>query len=188
MPAHLAAAAGDYGAPMRADDDAALVRAARDGSRSAAAELFTRHWPSARRAALAITGSHASADDVAQDAFVRAFARIDAFDTARPFAPWLHRIVVNRALDHLRAERRVVPLDVVARELAAPPPPEAPDAALAAALARLSPERRVVVVLRHLLDHTPPEIAGILGVPVGTVNSRLGRALADLRRLLEEDR
>jgi RNA polymerase sigma-70 factor (ECF subfamily) len=165
--------------------DAALVRRAQRGSREAGAALFARHWEAARRAALAITGRPATADDVAQAAFVRAFAALDRFDADRPFAPWLHRIVVNGALDHLRAERRLVPM-------ADPPEPAAPegpggaaDAEALAALARLSPERRAVVVLRHLLDYRPPEIAEVLGLPLGTVNSRLARALVDLRRLLE---
>jgi RNA polymerase sigma-70 factor, ECF subfamily len=166
------------------DPDAGLVRRAQRGSRDAAATLFARHWPRAWRAALAVTGRHAMADDVAQDAFERAFARLETFDAARPFAPWLHRIVVNRALDVLRQERRLV--------LAGDPPEGgsawdgsgAADPEALTALAALPPERRAVVVLRHLLDYTPPEIAEMLDLPVGTVNSRLGRALADLRERL----
>jgi len=168
--------------------DARLVRRAQRGSREAAAALFARHWPAARRAALAVTGSDAAADDVAQDAFERAFAHLGSFDPRRPFAPWLHRIVVNRALDLLRAERRLVGLDAVGEEPAAPDPwDEAEDSAALRALATLDPDRRAVVVLRHLLDYRPPEIAEMLGVPVGTVNSRLGRALAELRGRLEAD-
>jgi RNA polymerase sigma-70 factor (ECF subfamily) len=97
----------------RGPGDARLVRRAQRGSRDAAAALFARHWPAARSAALAVTGSPASADDVAQDAFERAFARLATFDARRPFAPWLHRIVVNRVLDLLRRERRLVGLDAV---------------------------------------------------------------------------
>lgn len=176
-------------AALGGPSDARLVRRARRGSHEAAAALFARHWAPARRAALAVTGRPALADDIAQDAFERAFARLDGFDPSRPFAPWLHRIVVNRAIDVLRQERRLVGLE------------EAPDALMAAwdadgsddsaaltALAGLSPERRAVVVLRHLLDYRPPEIAEMLGVPVGTVNSRLGRALAELRHRLGEGR
>ena len=164
--------------------DAALVRRIQRGSREAAAELFARHWPAARRAALAITASEASADDVAQDAFERAFAHIDQFDRQRPFAPWLHRIVVNRAIDHLRAERRLVSLgDASLEDLSSP---DSLDGPVLAALARLSPDRRAVVVLRHLLDYRPPEIAAMLELPLGTVNSRLGRALADLREMIGE--
>jgi RNA polymerase sigma-70 factor (ECF subfamily) len=167
--------------------EAGLVRRAQGGSRDAAARLFAMHWPRAWRAALAVTGRHAMADDVAQDAFERAFTRLGTFDASRPFAPWLHRIVVNRALDVLAQERRLVPVG---------DPPEAgaggedgaEDAEALAALAALSDEWRAVVVLRHLLDYRPPEIAEMLDLPVGTVNSRLGRAMAELRERLGQAR
>lgn len=158
------------------------MRRAQDGSRDAAATLFARHWARARRAALAVTGSDAAADDVAQDAFERAFAGLSRFDASRPFGPWLHRIVVNRAIDLARRDRRLVRLDHAPPEaLAAWEADASGDPAVLEALAALSPERRAVIVLRHLLDYRPPEIAEILGVPVGTVNSRLGRALDEMR-------
>jgi RNA polymerase sigma-70 factor (ECF subfamily) len=165
-------------------DDRDLVRRARAGSRDAAGELFRRHWPGAWRAAFAVTGRRAAADDVAQDAFERAFAALGRFDDGRAFAPWLHRIVVNRALDLVRAERRLVGLEAAGELAAAADDAPGGDPAALAALAGLSPERRAVMVLRHLLGYAPPEIAEVLGVPVGTVHSRLARALADLRREL----
>ena len=123
------------------------------------------------------------ADDIAQDAFERAFAALSRFDRARPFAPWLHRIVVNRSLDLLRSERRLVGLDSVA-EMTAPDlrASAAGDRALLETVATLSPQRRVVVVLRYGLGYSPQEIAGILDLPAGTVHSRLARALEDLRQ------
>ena len=173
----------------RVAGDTVLVRRIQRGSSEAAAELFARHWPTARKAALAITASEASADDVAQDAFERAFARIDQFDRQRPFAPWLHRIVVNRAIDHLRAERRLVSLgDASLEDLSSSDAPDALDGPVLGALARLSPERRAVVVLRHLLGYTPGEIARMLELPRGTVNSRLRRGLDCLARELGEER
>src|SRR5690349_960995 len=93
---------------MRAPTDGELVVRARTGSRDAAAELFSRHWPGAWRMARAVTGRRDMADDVAQDAFERAFAALSRFDERRPFRPWLHRIVVNRSLDLLRSERRLI--------------------------------------------------------------------------------
>src|SRR5436190_19471771 len=99
---------------MRMRSDARLVELARHGSRDAAGELFTRHWRAAWRAAYVITGRREMADDVAQDAFERAFAALSRFDESRPFGAWLHRIVVNRALDLMRRERRLVGLDQVA--------------------------------------------------------------------------
>jgi RNA polymerase sigma-70 factor (ECF subfamily) len=169
--------------------DAALVAAARAGSREAASELFARHWTGVWRAALAITGRAAMAEDVAQDAFERAFAALGRFDLRRPFAPWLHRIAVNRALDVVRRERRLVALDAVDEGTAglAGAAGEGSDGELLRGLAALSAERRAAIVLRYGLGYAPTEIAAILGLPVGTVHSRLARALAQLRLELGVD-
>jgi len=166
-------------------DEPGLIAAARRGDAAACRTLVERHWAGAWRAALAITARSALADDVAQDAFERAFAALGRFDASRPFAPWLHRIVVNRALDLVRAERRLVGLDEAALPDAWIDEGADQDRPALEALARLSPERRAVVVLRHLLDYSPPEIAQMMDLPLGTVNSRLGRALAELRDALE---
>lgn len=162
--------------------DADLVARARSGSRDAAAELFERYWGAAWRAAYAVTGRRAMADDVAQDAFERAFAALGRFDERRPFGPWLHRIVVNRALDLLRSERRLV------GEAAEPEWVDVRDGdvALLDAVSALPLQRRVVVVLRFGLGLTPSAIAEVLDVPVGTVSSRLARALDQLRSQYEE--
>lgn len=168
---------------MRMRSDARLVELARGGSRDAAAELFARHWRPAWRAAYAITGRRELADDVAQDAFERAFAALARFDERRPFAPWLHRIVTNRCLDLLRAERRLAG-DAELERLEAWEP-HGGDAELLEAVAGLTLQRRVVVVLRYGLGYPPAAIAEILALPVGTVHSRLARALDDLRALYE---
>jgi RNA polymerase sigma-70 factor (ECF subfamily) len=169
---------------VRESSDRDLVRRARRGDRDAAADLFRRYWRDAWRAAFAITGRRALADDVAADGFERAFAALDRFDERRPFGPWLHRIVANRALDILRMERRLS-----AEEL-----PDTPDVApvraaddrsLLTVVADLPLERRVAVVLRYGVGMTPKQIAETLDVPVGTVNSRLARALEQLRESLE---
>jgi RNA polymerase sigma-70 factor (ECF subfamily) len=168
---------------MRMRSDAKLVDLARNGSRDAAAELFARHWRPAWRAAYAITGRRELADDVAQDAFERAFAALPRFDERRPFAPWLHRIVANRCLDLLRAERRLAG-DAELERLEAREPAGG-DSELLDAVAGLSLQRRVVVVLRYGLGYAPPQIAAVLDLPVGTVHSRLARALDDLRERYE---
>jgi RNA polymerase sigma-70 factor, ECF subfamily len=167
---------------VRALSDGELVERARSGSVEAAAELFERHWAGAWRVARTVTGRRDMADDIAQDAFERAFAGLSRFDVTRPFAPWLHRIVVNRSLDLLRSERRLVGL-----ERAPEPDVEwrdagADDRALLSAASALAPQRRAVVVLRYGLGYPPAAIAELLEVPVGTVHSRLARALDDLRR------
>jgi RNA polymerase sigma-70 factor (ECF subfamily) len=162
-----------------------LVREAQRGSGEALASLYSVHWQRAHRAAYLVVHDAAAAEDIAQDGFLAAVDALDRFDRRRPFAPWLHRIVVNRAIDWARREalrRRVA--DPESAQLAA----AAPDAIgedLMAALADLPPDQRAVVVLRHLLEYTPGEIAGMLELPRGTVNSRLRRALDRLRETIE---
>ena len=160
--------------------DAVLVRAACSGDRDAAAALFRRHWRPAWNVAYGITGRRAMADDIAADAFERAFSALGRFDRRRPFAPWLHRIVVNRALDLLRAERRLVGADLVP-EPEADPDPAVVDRELLGAVQALPLQRRVVVILRYGVGMSPAEIAGVLDLPVGTIHSRLARALEQLR-------
>jgi len=170
-----------------ARSDAALVRAAQRGSATAVEELFARHWSGAHRAAYWVVHDAAAAEDIAQEAFLAALRALDRFDRRRPFRPWLHRVVVNRAIDHARARalRREVGADALD---ARPAPAEAPpDDDLRAALAALPVEQRAVVVLRHVLGHTPGEVAVILQLPRGTVNSRLRRGLDALAEALGED-
>ena len=168
--------------------DAALVRAAQRGSADAIDELFRRHWPAAHRAAWLVVHDAAAAEDIAQEAFLSALRALDRFDRRRPLGPWLHRIVVNRAIDWSRA--RALRPETAAEAL---PEAAAPDTGaeigdeVVAALADLGPEHRAVVVLRHLLGYTPGEIATMLDLPRGTVNSRLRRALDALAVALEAD-
>ena len=154
-----------------------LVASARDGSAEAFEELYRQHWPNAYRTAYLIVRDAAGAEDIAQEAFVRAAGALARFDRRRPFAPWLHRIVANRAIDWARA--RALRREVGAEPLAALEAPAAPghDHELAAAVAGLPLDQRAVVVLRYLLEYTPGEIAELLDLPRGTVNSRMRRAL-----------
>ena len=165
------------------DTDAQLVLAARRGSREALGQIFDRHWPRVWRAAYATCGDRELANDAAQDAFLRAASALRGFDAHRPLEPWLVRIAVNRAIDLLRRERRLVALEEREEPFAFDAPPA--DEELAEALQALGPERRAVIALHYWLDYTTPEIAEVLRVPVGTVNSRLARALRDLRLHLE---
>jgi RNA polymerase sigma-70 factor (ECF subfamily) len=165
-------------APRR--DDRARLRRARDGSLDDFEALFRRHWKLAHRAAYLVVGDAAAAEDIAQEAFLAAIRALDSFDRGRPFAPWLHRIVVNRAIDWARARalRGEVEADesLAAPDVAANGVPE-----LVHRLAPLPPDQRAVIVLRHLLEYTPGEIAELLDLPRGTVNSRLRRGLDALQ-------
>jgi RNA polymerase sigma-70 factor, ECF subfamily len=164
------------------------VRAAQEGSDEAMEALFRVHWGRAHRAAYLIVHDAAAAEDIAQEAFLAAIRALDRFDRRRPFGPWLHRIVVNRAIDWSRA--RALRREVWER-VESEAPEERPDGwsdEVVAALAVLDPDQRAAVVLRHLLEYTPGEIAGLLEIPRGTVNSRLRRALDRLAVELEPDR
>jgi RNA polymerase sigma-70 factor, ECF subfamily len=174
------------GAASRKVAEPALIRAAQRGSEDALESLYRSQWPRAYRAAFLIVHDAAAAEDIAQEAFIAAVRALDRFDRSRPFGPWLHRIVANRSIDwaRSRAARREVGLEG-APEPAAAASTGALGEEIVAALAGLPPEQRCIVVLRHLLEYTPGEIAAILQLPRGTVNSRLRRALDRLGHALE---
>jgi RNA polymerase sigma-70 factor (ECF subfamily) len=162
------------------------VRDAARGSEEALSELFRTMWPGAYRAAFLIVQDHGAAEDIAQEALVAAIRNLRSFDRRRPLGPWLHRIVVNRAIDWTRVRKLraevldTEPVGSFEQRLGYSDP-------VLAALASLPPDQRAVVVLRHLLEYTPGEIASMLDVPRGTVNSRLRRGLDVLEAQLGED-
>jgi RNA polymerase sigma-70 factor (ECF subfamily) len=186
---------GRAGSPSKAIErrrERRWIKAAQSGSEQALEELYRRHWPWAHRAAYLVVHDAAAAEDIAQEAFLAAIRSLDRFDRRRPFGPWLNRIVVNRAIDWARA--RTLRHETAAEfdtEAAAsePRPPELSSSVysdeLVAALRALSPEHRALVVLRYLLEYTPGEIAETLGLPRGTVNSRLRRGLDRLAMEME---
>ena len=187
----VVSAAADAGELVRADVDRrerAWVRDAQRGSAAALEQLFRSHWPRAYRAALLVVGDAAAAEDIAQESFLAAVRALDRFDRRRPFGPWLHRIVVNRAIDWSRARtlRRELSADAGAEPAAAEREPGRRAEELATALAELGAEHRAVIVLRYLLDYTPGEIAELLDLPRGTVNSRLRRGLDRLEQELRQ--
>jgi RNA polymerase sigma-70 factor, ECF subfamily len=178
---------------VRRRPDIELVVLAREGSTEAAGALFDRYWVLAWRAAYAVTADRGLADDSAQEAFVKAFAALGRFDETQPFAPWIKRIAINAAVDSLRRSRR---LEVASDEestfhawaLGESAEDDLRRWAVADAVAALGAAKRVVVVLHYWLDLPLEEIAGVLGLPIGTVASRLARAREDLRLILEEER
>lgn len=176
--------------PVGRKEERRLIEAAQQGSEESLEALFRLHWPRALKASFLIVHDAAAAEDIAQEAFLAAIRHLDRFDRRRPFGPWLHRIVVNRAIDwtRMRTYRREVRLEPAAIEAGSGE--EGGGSAdlaaaglsdeLTAALAALPAEHRAVVVLRYLLGYTPGEIAKALELPRGTVNSRLRRALDSL--------
>jgi RNA polymerase sigma-70 factor (ECF subfamily) len=171
--------------PASGRQERAWVRGARAGSVADLEALYRAHWPRACRAAYLVVHDATAAEDIAQEAFLAAVRSLDRFDRRRPFGPWLHRIVVNRAIDWARARKLRAEVELADATASDPAPPgELP--ALVRALGALGPEQRAVIVLRHLLEYTPGEIAELLDLPRGTVNSRLRRGLDELGAQLGE--
>lgn len=146
--------------------------------------LFDEHWLTAWRAAYAVSGRTDLADDAAQDAFVNAIRQLSRYDRSRPFAPWIAKIAVNRARDLLRAERR---RKLTSLDEATEAPVRAEVSGLLAAVSALPREQREAVVLHHVLGFSLKEVAEIVGAPEGTVSSRLGRGVAQVRQTMEAE-
>jgi RNA polymerase sigma factor (sigma-70 family) len=178
-----------------ADTDATIVARVRAGDREAYAEIVRRHAPTALRTA-ALLGAGADAEDVVQEAFVKAYARIDSFREGAPFRPWLLRIVSNETRNLLRgagrrsarerlAWARTERLLLEEEPLGATLSAERRDM-LVGMLRELAQRDRQVLVCRYLLGLDEAETAAALGWPRGTVKSRSSRALARLRTMHEE--
>jgi RNA polymerase sigma-70 factor (ECF subfamily) len=178
--------------PEAAADEALLVGRARRGDQAAFCALVERHQRRVYAVALRIVRRHDLADDVAQEAFVRAWQSLSSFDLSRPFAPWIARIARNQALNVLRA-----------RAEQAEPLPEGPaepadpargaldgvldgetEEILSRAVQSLPDDQRRVLLLRASGELSYEEIAAELGIAQGTVMSRLSRARQRLRELL----
>ena len=177
----------------RAIDDAQAVARARDGDLDAYAVLVARYTLRAHRAAF-LLGAGEEADDVVQEAFVKAFRHLSRFRAGEPFGPWLLRIVVNETKNLTRSRRRRAALAV--RVSAAEPHREAADGPaeevlaaerrtrLLAAVNALPDNERQVLVCRYFLELSEAETAQVLSWPLGSVKSRTSRALTRLRGLL----
>jgi RNA polymerase sigma-70 factor (ECF subfamily) len=178
-----------------------LVDRAAAGDREAQRKLFERYRDAAYRVAFRITGRQADALDVVQDGFIRAFERLSGFQREAGFKTWLLRIVTNRALDLLRARkvRLAIPLDgddeagpvATVADHAVPPPGEPLERRelaqqLEQAVDRLPPQQRAVFALYASGDMTYGQIADALGIPVGTVMSRLYHARQRLQATLAD--
>lgn len=167
--------------------EAELAALAHAGDREAFGELVTRYGAQARRLARTILDDPDDADDAAQDGFLAAWRHLGRFDPARPFGPWLLRIVANAAADR-RRRRRVRRTEELSPVTASRTPGPAADAdrralreAFTEALRDLPERQRTAVVLFDLEGYSHAEIADILGVPEGTVRSDVFHARRALR-------
>jgi RNA polymerase sigma-70 factor (ECF subfamily) len=179
---------------MRAEgeDEPGLLARAKGGDLSAFEEIVRRYQRRVYGVALRVVRRHDVADDVVQEAFMRAHRALASFDLERPFGPWICRIAANLAVNHVRspeAREEGLPEDHGERVAESGDPldgvldREALDV-LAGALARLPAEQRAVFVLRAMEEMSYKEIAEALGLSMGTVMSRLFRARQRLAEAL----
>ena len=177
--------------------DDVLIAASQRGDQAAFGEIVRRYQRAIHRVAYALTRSAADADDLAQETFVRAWGAIGRFDRGSPLYPWLARIATNQAFSLFRTRKRrpetpLEPLLEAGRQWGVDDDPaehsatDERSAQLRAAFAELSEEHQVILTLRAVQELSYEEIATTLGVPPGTVMSRLSRARADLKKRLSE--
>jgi RNA polymerase sigma-70 factor, ECF subfamily len=176
--------------PTDAERERELVERARDGDREAFGELVRGHLAAAIRLAMRVVRNAADAEDVVQDAFLSALKNIDAFDTTRPFWPWVSRIIVNRSID-LMNSRAVRQSESLTPDLSAPnvsPLRSAEQDELAAhvrrVIATMPPRQRLVVELFDLEGASVAEIAELTGSAAATVRWHLHMGRRTLRTAL----
>lgn len=177
-------------------EESQLVDRALDGDRAAFTRLVEINQDRLFASMLQVTGSPDEAEEVVQEAFIRAFIKLDTFQRNSQFFTWLYRIAFNSALTRRRRKRARVSLEQ-SREsvgLEVVDDSQAVDEPLLSrervelvrrALGRLSEEHRVILVLREMEGHPYETIAEILEISIGTVRSRLSRARRQLKRTLE---
>ncbi len=163
-----------------APDDASLVARARGGDLDAFEQLVREHTQAVYAHALRFFGDPNTAEDVVQEVFIKVYRSIDSFSGSSAFSTWLYRVTRNVCLDMLRStKRRPQPIDTTGLLIADPVDLES-EAALTysveAAMAWLAPEDRDALSAVALFGLTYAEAAEALGVPVGTVKSRVFRA------------
>jgi len=148
--------------------------------------VYVTHYQSAYRVAFGILLDSALAEDVTQEAFTKAYLKRDAYRPIGTVRAWIHAIVAREAVSRLRWRRlqqRV--LDTLGRQPKAPEIDFDAHETVVRLLGRLSAKTRAVVVLHHLHGYRYREIAGILGVPEGTVATRISSGLRQMRAALE---
>ncbi|HEX6310484.1 MAG TPA: RNA polymerase sigma factor [Acidimicrobiia bacterium] len=169
-------------------DDEALATAAAGGERRALELLLDRHADRVHAVCRRVLADPEDALDATQEALIAIARGITRFDGRSAFTTWMYRVATNAALDEgRRRNRRPVPVDAVPEAPVADAPLDARVGArldVDTALGRLPEEFRVAVVLRDLCDLDYAEIAGVLGIPPGTVRSRIARGRAALATVL----
>ncbi len=177
-------------------DEAQLIDRSLQGDRSAFTELVTINQDRLFASMLQVTGSPDEAEEVVQEAFIRAFVKLDTFQRNAQFFTWLYRIAFNSALTRRRRKRAKVSLDYCRETVGLEVEDDADGVdepmlrrervtMVRQAMHKLTEEHRSILVLREMDEHSYEEIAAILEISIGTVRSRLSRARHQLKLALE---
>lgn len=175
------------------DDESCLIQLARQGDTAACATLYDRHYDAVYRYCYYHVGDAPLAQDLAGEVFVRMVENLDTFDMrGRPLLAWLYAIARNLIADTYRKRGQAPQLPLNEAQVAGEDTPAqqveqrllAED--LVVALRRLTEEQRQVILLKFVLDHDNAEVARMLGKSQGAIKSLQHRALAALRRVLEQ--
>ncbi len=176
-------------------EDGLLVSRVQDGDIDALGELYERHKQKVYRTATAITHDERMAEDILQEVFLRVYRYADSFDEAQPFEPWIYRITVNLSYSWVSKAKRWVTLFQDAVERLTAPAKRNPERLMEGreqrellrwAIDGLPDSHRVVVILYYLEGLSVSEVAFALGVPEGTIKSRLYYAREKLRKAITE--
>lgn len=180
--------------------DSELIAECLQGRPEAFGQLVTRYQDRLYGTLVTMLGSAEDARDVAQEAFVQAYQKLDSFRGQSAFYSWLFRIALNSSVDlHRRQRRPTVSIDAAREQTGTEPTDFHPETSpsfsierterqelVKTALAKLSPEYRQVLVLKEMEDMKYEEIAALVKIPVGTVRSRIHRGRAELKEILEK--
>jgi RNA polymerase sigma-70 factor (ECF subfamily) len=177
-----------------AQEDRSWILKSRKGKLAAFDQLVLKYQKPLYFLVLKMVGNPADAQDVAQEAFIRAFRSLDRFDAERPFQPWLYRIAINLALTLINRRKQHASMTLEDAEIMGNPvtsdPPDRDTEELGQIALRASqalPEdHRAVLLLRAQEGLSYDQIAEVLEIPIGTVMSRLNRARSKLKELLKD--
>lgn len=169
-------------------DESELIARTLSGDQAAYGDIIDRYKHAMYRGAYRIVRDEDIAEDIAQESFIKAYAKLASYDTSKKFSTWLFKIVTNTALDYLRRSKSTAPLseDLTARIVSVEPSPQtrAEYAELHEAVARLRPRYRAVISLHYWQGLKIDEVAYIMNKPQGTVKGWLHRAKRELEKEL----
>jgi RNA polymerase sigma-70 factor (ECF subfamily) len=186
-----------YGGSSLNNRENRLIERCRSGDTDAFEELISPYMQKAYETAYRMCGNHADAEDIAQEAIIKAYRALTKFDGRSAFSTWLYRIISNTVIDMARSRSRrpAASLDIIGDRCDPDPdgnPVEYAETNLLqdeiqSALLKLSSAQRAILIMRDIHDYSYQEIAQMLGISIGTVKSRVHRGRTALQRIIRRN-